>query len=400
MRIGMMADAYKPHVSGVTNVIALSKRFLELAGYEVYVFTFGGGDYQDDEPNIVRTRGMPLVDTGLYFSARHSSEAQKIINKMDILHVHHPFTSGQLAIRYSRSQGIPLVFTNHTRYDLYAHAYLPMVPEALGDAFLKAYLPSFCKSCDLVIAPSPGLQEVLINLGVEAQIDVIPNGVDIKPFQSVEKTIPRQELGFKEDDVIITYMGRIGPEKNLPFLLRAFAGIAKTYDNVGLLIIGDGAERENLEDRVRVMGISDRVHFTGMIPYQDLPAYMAGADAFATASITEVHPLSVIEALASGLPVIGIQSPGVGDTVEDGVTGFLASEEDLAVFTAKLSRIITDRDMRIKMSEQAKETAKIYSIENTTQIMIDRYQKLYLDFEGKKRGIFHRITQPFRRKKG
>jgi glycosyltransferase involved in cell wall biosynthesis len=400
MRIGMMADAYKPHVSGVTNVIALSKRFLELAGYEVYVFTFGGGDYQDDEPNIVRTRGMPLVDTGLYFSARHSSEAQKIINKMDILHVHHPFTSGQLAIRYSRSQGIPLVFTNHTRYDLYAHAYLPMVPEALGDAFLKAYLPSFCKSCDLVIAPSPGLQEVLMNLGVEAQIDVIPNGVDIKPFQSVEKTIPRQELGFKEDDVIITYMGRIGPEKNLPFLLRAFAGIAKTYDNVGLLIIGDGAERENLEDRVRVMGISDRVHFTGMIPYQDLPAYMAGADAFATASITEVHPLSVIEALASGLPVIGIQSPGVGDTVEDGVTGFLASEEDLAVFTAKLSRIITDRDMRIKMSEQAKETAKIYSIENTTQIMIDRYQKLYLHFEGRKRGIFHRITQPFRRKKG
>ena len=187
MRIGMMADAYKPHVSGVTNVIALSKRFLELAGYEIYVFTFGGGDYEDDEPNIVRTRGMPLVDTGLYFSARHSSEAQKLISKMDILHVHHPFTSGQLAIRYSRAQGIPLVFTNHTRYDLYAHAYLPMVPEALGDAFLKAYLPSFCKSCDLVIAPSPGLQEVLIELGVEAPIEVIPNGVDIGLFKIIEK---------------------------------------------------------------------------------------------------------------------------------------------------------------------------------------------------------------------
>ncbi len=399
MRIGMMADAYKPHVSGVTNVIALSKHFLEKAGYEVYVFTFGGGDYQDDEPNIVRTRGMPLVDTGLYFSARHSSEAQKLISKMDILHVHHPFTSGQLAIRYSRAQGIPLAFTNHTRYDLYAHAYLPMVPEALGDAFLKAYLPSFCKSCDLVIAPSPGLQEVLINLGVEAHIEVIPNGVDIKPFQTVEKIIPRQELGFKEEDVIITYMGRIGPEKNLPFLLRAFAGIAKTYDNVGLLIIGDGTERENLEDRVRVMGINDRVRFTGMIPYRELPAYMAVADAFATASVTEVHPLSVIEALASGLPVIGIKSPGVGDTVQDGVNGLLAPEEDLAVFTAKLSRIVTDNDMRKKMSEQAKETAKIYAIENTTQIMIDRYQQLYLDHKGRKRGFFHRITQSFRRKK-
>ena len=399
MRIGMMTDAYKPHVSGITNYISLTKRFLEKAGYEVFVFTFGGGDYQDDEPNIVRTRGMPLVDTGLYFSARHSSQAQKTLRSMDIIHVHHPFTSGQLAIRYCRAQGIPLIFTNHTRYDLYAHAYLPMVPEALGDAFLRAYLPSFCKACDLVIAPSPGLKEVLINLGVEASIEVIANGVDIKPFQSVVESIPRKEIGFKDEDVILTYMGRIGPEKNLPFLLRAFAGIAGAYDNVGLLIIGDGTERENLEDRVRIMGISDRVHFTGMIPYPKLPAYMSVADAFVTASVTEVHPLSVIEALASGLPVVGIQSPGVGDTIEDGVTGFLAPEEDLAIFTAILSRMVTDPEARQKMSQQAKETSKIYSIENTTQIMIDRYQKLYLDYAGRKRGILQRITRPFRRNK-
>ena len=399
MRIGMMADAYKPHVSGITNYISLTKRFLEKAGYEVYVFTFGGGDYQDDESNIIRTRGMPLVDTGLYFSARHSSQAQKLLRNMDLIHVHHPFTSGQLAIRYCRAQGIPLIFTNHTRYDLYAHAYLPMVPDALGDAFLRAYLPSFCKACDLVIAPSPGLKDVLINLGVEASIEVIPNGVDIKPFQSVEGSIPRNELGFKEEDIILTYMGRIGPEKNLPFLLRAFAGIAGAYDNVGLLIIGDGADRENLEDRVRIMGISDRVHFTGMIPYPDLPAYMSVADAFVTASVTEVHPLSVIEAMASGLPVVGIQSPGVGDTIDDGVTGFLAPEEDLAAFTAKLSRMVTDHEARQKMSQQAIDTSKIYSIENTTQIMIDRYQKLYLDYAGRKRGILQRIIKPFRRDK-
>ncbi|UCD42948.1 MAG: glycosyltransferase, partial [Chloroflexota bacterium] len=211
--------------------------------------------------------------------------------------------------------------------------------------------------------------------------------------------IPREQLGFKEDDVILTYMGRIGIEKNLPFLLRAFAGIAGTYENVGLLIIGDGADRENLEDRVRIMGISDRVHFTGMIPYQDLPAYMKVANAFVTASVTEVHPLSVIEALASELPVVGIQSPGVGDTIEDGVTGYLAPEEDLAVFTAKLSRMVTDRNEREKMAIQAAETAKIYSIENTTQTMIDRYQKLYLEYAGQKRSFFHRVTRPFRRTK-
>lgn len=399
MRIGMMADAYKPHVSGITNFIALSKKFLEKAGYEVYVFTFGGGDYVDDEPNIIRTRGVPLVDTGLYFSARHSNEAQKLLQKMDIIHVHHPFTSGQLAIRYSRADGIPLVFTNHTRYDLYAHAYLPMVPDVLGDAFLRAYMPSFCKACDLVIAPSQGLKDVLINLGVESRIDVLPNGVDIKPFQSVEQPILRKELGFDEGDILLTYMGRVGPEKNLPFLLRAFAGIARTYEHVNLIIIGDGPERENLEDRVRVMGMGERVKFTGMIPYSKLPAYMAAADVFVSASVTEVHPLSVIEAMASGLPVIGIQSPGVGDIVEDGVTGYLAPDEDLAVFTAKISRIVTDKEARLKMSENAKEVSIEYAIENTTRTMIDCYQELYLEYSGKKTNFFQRLIKPLRRTK-
>jgi glycosyltransferase involved in cell wall biosynthesis len=136
-----------------------------------------------------------------------------------------------------------------------------------------------------------------------------------------------------------------------------------------------------------------------MIPYQELPAYMKVADAFVTASVTEVHPLSVIEALAAGLPVVGIQSPGVGDTIEDGVTGYLAPEEDLAVFTAKISRIVTDREARTKMALQAKETSKIYSIENTTQTMIECYERLYSDYAGRKRSFLHRVTQPFRRNK-
>ncbi len=87
MRIGMMADAYKPHVSGITNVISLSKRFLEKAGHEVYVFTFGGGDYQDDEPNVVRTRGMPLVDTGraaTLMGAAGCGQLTKMVNQVCI----------------------------------------------------------------------------------------------------------------------------------------------------------------------------------------------------------------------------------------------------------------------------------------------------------------------------
>ena len=258
-------------------------------------------------------------------------------------------------------------------------------------------MPSFCKACELVIAPSAGLRSVLEDIGVDSPIEVIPNGVDIKPFQTVQNPISRQQFGFKGKDTILTYMGRLGLEKNLSFLLRAFAGIAKTYENVNLLIIGDGADRENLADRVRIMEISDRVHFTGMIPYPELPAYMVAADAFVTASVTEVHPLSVIEALASGLPVVGIQSPGIGDTIEDGVTGYLAQEEDLAEFTAKLSRIVIDKENRERMSVEAKIAANRYAFENTNSIILDHYQRVVADFKGRRRSFLSRLTQPFRR---
>src|SRR3972149_12193332 len=160
MRIGMMVDSYKPYVSGITNYVDINKRYLELAGHEVFVFTLGDLEYQDDEPRVIRSRGMPLADTGFYFSFRYSRAAKQLLQTMDIVHVHHPFLSGRLALRYCRLLQIPIVYTNHTRYDLYAQAYLPMMPEEMSQGILQAYMPSFCNAVDLVVAPSMGLEKV------------------------------------------------------------------------------------------------------------------------------------------------------------------------------------------------------------------------------------------------
>lgn len=393
MRIGMMADVYKPHISGITNQISLTKRFLELAGNEVFVFTFGEGRRWDDETNVVRSPGLPLVDTGYYLNIRYNLPAQRILHTMDIVHVHHPFLSGRLALRYCKPRNIPIVFTNHTRYDLYAHAYLPVLPEGISETFLKAYLPSFCSSCDLVIAPSAGMRAVLRRLGVNTPVEIVPNGVDLSPLRGEVSPIDRRSLGFSEHDVILIYTGRLGPEKNLPFLLRSFAGTAKAYDNVGLLIVGSGSERENLEDRVRHMRIAERVRFTGMIPYEDLPRYLTTADAFVTASVTEAHPLSVIEAMAVGLPVLGIQSPGVGDIVQSGVNGILAEEEDVASFTAKMVRMVTDHEHRKQLSVQARLRGNAYAIERTTETLCCHYQDLLYQAGDRKRGLRTRLAQ-------
>ncbi len=375
MRIGMMADVYKPHVSGVTGHISLTKRALEAAGRKVFVFTFGDLEHGDDELNVVRSPGLPLSDTGYYFNFRYPRHARRKLQTMDVVHVHHPFLSGRLALRYCRPYNIPVVFTNHTRYDLYAQAYFPVLPDELGNAFLQAYLVSFCREVDLVIAPSAGLMGVLRGFGVDAPIEVIPNGIDLIPFRHPAERMPRQGFGFSDGDVVLVYVGRLGPEKNLTFLIRAFAGVAAAFPHARLLLVGDGPERDNLEDRVAQSGLEGKVFFAGMVEYAELPRYLAACDAFVTASVTEVHPLSLIEALAAGLPAMGVDGPGVADTIVDGVNGYLAPH-DLAAYTAKLARMVGEGETRRRMSEEARRSSEQYAIERTSHLLEERYLRL------------------------
>jgi glycosyltransferase involved in cell wall biosynthesis len=146
---------------------------------------------------------------------------------------------------------------------------------------------------------------------------------------------------------------------------------------VYLLLLGSGVQlfEEEIRALVVELNLTERVRFTGRIAYDQLPAYLAMCDIFVTASVTEVHPLSVIEAMGAGLPVMGIQSVGVGDTVQDEVTGFL-STNDLSAYTAKLTRLCLDPGLRAQMSDSARKASSIYAIERATDILLGHYQRL------------------------
>ena len=387
----MMTDTYKPYVSGITTYIDLNKRALEAAGHEVYVFTFGDLDYQDDENRVIRSPGLPLADTGFYLSLRYRTAAQKLLQTMDVVHVHHPFLSGRLALHYCRRKQIPVVFTNHTRYDLYAQARLPNLPEEVSNSLLQAYMPDFCEAVNLVISPSEGMKKILREFKVESHIEVVPNGTDLQPFQRA-KPIPRAEFGFSKEDTLLIYAGRIAPEKNLDFLLQAFAGVARTIPNVYLMIVG-GGQKEHEEQLKSVAGglrIEDRTRFTGMVSKEKLPSYLAMCDIFVTASVTEVHPFSVIEAMAAGLPIVGIESPGVGDSITDGVSGLL-STEDIASYTAKLTYLCLHKDLQKKYGAAAREASEQYSIERTTKIILQHYRRLTENTKPVKQSLDERL---------
>lgn len=395
MRIGMMADTYKPHMSGITNYIELNKRVLEAAGHDVFVFTFGDTDYEDNERHVIRSPGLALTDTGYYLSFQYSSKAKTLLQTMDIAHVHHPFLSGRLALRYCRPLNIPVVFTNHTRYDIYAQTYLPGLPESVTETLMETYMPDFCNAVNLVISPSPGMATVLRKFKVDAPIVVVPNGVELDRFQKAAP-LSRADFGYQPEDILLVYTGRLAPEKNLPFLLKAFSGVAQTLPNVHLLIIGDGPEREELQEQAASSPVAAHIHFTGKVPYEQLPGYLAMSNLFVTASISEVHPLSVIEAMAVGLPVLGIHSVGVGDTVADNLSGLLA-REDLAAFTAKMTRLCLDANLRKKMSTVARVESERYNIEHTIQTILGHYQRLANESGPKRRTLTQQIKSLFER---
>ncbi len=391
MRIGMMVDTYKPYVSGVTNHIDLHKGVLERAGHEVYVFTFGDEDQQDDEPRILRSPGVPLADTGFYLSLRYKSKHKKLLQTMDVVHVHHPFLSGRLALNYCRSERIPIVFTNHSRYDLLAQTYLPLMPDEVSHSLLQAYMPDFCEAVDLVISPSESMVKVLRELEVKSHIEVIPNGVDLQKFRDA-RPFPRVQFGFTDQDILLVYAGRIAPEKNLSFLLQSFAGIAQMLPNIYLLMVGGG--KKQFEDEVQYLigqlGIEKRVHSTGMISYDDIPAYLAMGDIFVTTSVSETFGMTTVEAMSVGLPIMAIDAAGTSDLVENGKTGFL-STEDLAAFTAKLTYLCLHPGLRKEMGLAACKASELYDIERTTKLLLGHYIRLTQNTRPLKRSLDERL---------
>lgn len=384
MRIGILADMYKPYFSGVTHMISLLKNRLESLGQEVFLFTFGASHYRDNEPNIIRSPGISFGRYGISLGMNLSREAREILMSMDIAHVHHPIFSGRLALRYCRPRGIPIVFSNHTRYDLYARLYARPLPPWLIDRLQNDYLRRFYSSCNLVIVPSPAAMQLVERLSPACHRQMIPNGIELKPFLEVRDPIRREELGFRIEDVVLVYVGRLAREKNIQFLIEAFAYASRRAKRVKLLLVGTGPLRKSLERRLARLGICDRVHFAGFMPYSQVPRYLACADAFVTASVTEVHALTVIEAMACGLPVLGITSPGVGDTVTNGINGLL-SPHDLRLFGETMLRLSEDDEQRRLLGEQARRTSKAFSIKSTAAAVLNCYQRLLAEPKEKPR---------------
>ena len=156
-----------------------------------------------------------------------------------------------------------------------------------------------------------------------------------------------------------------------------------------LVLAGGGPERGNLEDQAGQERLRSHVHFLGEMPYAAIPSDLRAADFFASASVSEVHPLTIIESMAAGLPAVGIDSPGVADIIAHERNGLLA-DNDLASLTAMLTRLAGDAALRARLSEGARRTAEGYSLDHTAAMLLEAYERAVRETTPRRPNAFSR----------
>ena len=266
------------------------------------------------------------------------------------------------------------------KYDLYLYVqqYLPLIPETLSDSALHTFFQLFSQRCSAFIAPSQGIADVMREeWGVQGQVAVIPNGVELEDFHTAVPVKSRQELGIPADGLLGVYVGRMSGEKDVDRLLRIFAVLTQEEARLHLLLIGGGPELADYRALAQQLGIAGCVTFAGALAYEQIPGYLKLADFFVSASVSEVHPLTFIEAAATGLPAVGIDSPGVTDMIVDGKTGFVAADSDLS-FGLRVLRLAQDADLRLRLGKAAQEHSHAYAAHTNAREVLNLYQSLKL----------------------
>jgi L-malate glycosyltransferase len=343
-------------------------------GYEVHFITYEQPVRlaQNFHPNIyfheVKVPTYPLFDFPPYETALASAMVNVIVNQqLDILHLHYAIPHASAAyfarqILKKTGQDIPFITTLHgTDITLVGRdaTYAPVVTFSINES-------------DAITAVSHSLkEETLRSFKIEKEIQVIPNFVDIKRFYQTDKEHFKQMLA-PEGERILVHVSNFRTVKRVPDVIKVFDKVKKEIP-AKLLMIGDGPERQNVEDFARSLGIYNDVRFLGK--QEQISEILSIADLFILPSETESFGLSALEAMACSVPVISTNSGGLPEINVNGITGFMSDVGDVASMSKNAIYILGDEDRLQQFKKGAIEQARKFE----KQHVIPMYEKLYCD---------------------
>lgn len=368
MRILRVAQKCYPDVygGGPYHVHAMSRDQAAM-GHDVTVLTVR---YDPDLPHLERRAGYKVarydpavsllgndVSPGL---ARHVMGA----DEFDVVHAHSHlyFATNVAAFRRVRS-GIPLAITNHGLYSQNA-------PEWLFDLYLRSLGRWTFNRADAVFCYTEADERRLREFGVRSRIDVVSNGIDTERFTPDG---PPSDL-IDHDGPILLFVGRLVEGKRPADCLGVLDDLRRDHPNARLYFCGDGPLQSTLEADAVERGIRDRVSFLGHLPYEEVPAVYRSADVLVLPSRAEGLPRTVLEAMATGTPVVASDLPQVAPVVERG--GTTASVGAVEEFADDVRRLLADETLRSRVGEDGRMTVEdghdwVDTVERTTATLAE-----------------------------
>ncbi|KKR21332.1 MAG: hypothetical protein UT48_C0010G0080 [Parcubacteria group bacterium GW2011_GWE2_39_37] len=391
MRIAIFSDTFFPQANGVVTVIWQSALALGELGHEVCIVSISNEISRvslerklNDRIKIINLPSLPFFGyKGERFTFPLGWSIRQIKRfKPDIIHSHTSFGVGWEAIFCAKILKIPLVGTHHTFFDHYLkHINLDFeIVKKLSWKFFIAYF----KYCDLLLSPSQALKDEFKKKGMNKPIEVIFNPTDIDFFIPPEneeyKKSLKQKYGIVDKSII--YMGRLSYEKSIDQVISAFAIVNKKKPQVKLMILGDGPEKTILEKLSAQLDLQHSVEFIGRYNHdQALIDLLNANDIFVTASKSENLPVSLLEAMACGLPIVAVDERGIPEVVKNKLNGYIVQADQPALLAKKIIELLEDKDID-KFANASRELAKRYSsstyaknLEKHYAILINKYNK-------------------------
>ncbi len=382
MRIVLFTETYLPYINGVVTHVKSLKDGLERTGHQVLIVT---ADIHSRHHHIEDgVLWCPAKEFKKFYSYGLASPVSlkrlRLIKEFapDIIHIHAEFGVGLSGVSIARTLKVPLVYTLHTMYDDYLYYAVPQFFIPVAKKITHTYVRIFTDNASAITGPSKKVEHFLRGCGVARPVEVVPNPVELDCFNQenidpLQVAAYKKQFGIQPDEQIVCFCGRLGKEKNVNTLLSYFANQYKPEDRIRLMIIGDGPDRESLQQQAKELGIGDAVIFTGKVAHESLLQVYACCNMYITTSLSDTNSISMLEAMATGLPVLHIYDELNAGQVIHGVNGFIFSNAE-----EMYNQMCRYRDLSVQkkqaLSYSVQQSVKKSGQQNLANYLLDVYQ--------------------------
>ena len=407
MRIGLFTDTYPPFINGVSTSVDMLKKALEKKGHKVYVITVNDSSIKYDYDEEKKTLKIPGLPIGIYDYRLSRIYPVKIINlikgwNLDVIHSHTEFGIGIFARIFAKQFNIPLVHTYHTMYEDYTHYITHGYFEKSSKKIVEYLTKFYCETTasELIVPTNKTYHLFKEKYKFEKNIHIIPTGIEVDRFFQENVDIKlvnslKKKLGISRNDIVIIFVGRLAEEKNIEFLLHAQEKLNLKFNNIKLLIVGDGLDKAKFENLSKELRIDKSVIFTGKVAWSEIQYYYHISDIFTTASKSETQGLTVIEAMASNIVPIVIDDDAFRGTVTQGLNGFIFKNEE--EYINCISKLYCDKRLRYSLSVQARIQSEHLSSSQYADNVLVVYERAINNRNKYQYGIFSKISSYIRR---